>query len=78
MVTTHQCIEDIALMRAVPGMVVLSSADEVETYAMLKEVINYDGPVYVRLGRYPVPQIFEKESYHFELGKYGCRGIRSC
>ncbi len=65
---THQSIEDLSLMRSIPNMVVLSPADHYETYAAIEAAINYDGPVYVRLGRLPVPFLFD-ESYKFEIGK---------
>ena len=65
---SHQSIEDIALMRSLPGMVVLSPADAVETEQMIFAVAEYNGPVYVRLGRLNVPVIFD-ESYEFEIGK---------
>lgn len=65
---SHQSIEDIALMRVLPGMVVLSPADAVETEKMIFAVAEYKGPVYVRLGRLPVPIIFD-EDYKFEMGK---------
>lgn len=66
---THQCIEDIALMRAIPGMVVLSPSDAAETRACVKAAIEHDGPVYIRLGRLNVPAIYEKETIPFALGK---------
>lgn len=66
---THQSIEDIALMRAVPNMVVLSPADAVETRAAVKAAIDHDGPVYIRLGRPSQAAIFDEDSYRFELGK---------
>ena len=65
---SHQSVEDIALMRSLPGMVVLSPADAVETEQMIFAVAEYNGPVYVRLGRLNVPVIFD-ESYEFEIGK---------
>ncbi|WP_375168512.1 transketolase family protein [Sneathia vaginalis] len=65
---SHQSIEDIALMRVLPGMVVLSPADAVETEKMIFAVAEYKGSVYVRLGRLPVPIIFD-EDYKFEIGK---------
>lgn len=66
---THQCIEDIALMSAIPGMVVLSPADAAETRACVKAAILHDGPVYLRLGRLGVDNIYEKDTIPFELGK---------
>ena len=65
---SHQSVEDIALMRSLPGMVVLSPADAVETEQMIFAVAEYKGPVYVRLGRLNVPVIFD-ETYEFEIGK---------
>ena len=65
---SHQSIEDIALMRALPGMVVLSPADAVETEKMVFEIAKYKGPVYMRLGRLAVPVLFD-ENYTFEIGK---------
>jgi len=65
---SHQSIEDIALMRSLPGIVVLSPADAVETEQMIFAVAEYKGPVYVRLGRLNVPVIFD-ETYEFEIGK---------
>lgn len=66
---THQCNEDIALMRTIPGMVVLNPADAVEARACVEAAIKHEGPVYLRFGRLPVPQIFDKETYKFEIGK---------
>lgn len=66
---THQCIEDIALMRNIPGMVVLCPADDVETRAMLKTAIDYVGPIYMRLCRFPTPIIYNREEYKFQWGK---------
>lgn len=65
---SHQSIEDIALMRVLPGMVVLSPADAVETEKMVFEIAKYNGPVYMRLGRLAVPVLFD-ENYKFEIGK---------
>jgi len=65
---THQSVEDLSLMRSIPNMVVLSPADHYETYAAIEAAINYDGPVYVRLGRLAVPYLFD-ENYKFEIGK---------
>lgn len=65
---SHQSIEDIALMRVLPKMVVLSPADAVETEKMIMAVADYKGPVYIRLGRLAVPVIFD-ENYKFEIGK---------
>ena len=66
---THQCIEDFALMRAIPGMVVINPADAVEARAAVEAAINYYGPVYLRFGRYGVPVLNDKDTYKFELGK---------
>ncbi|MCX7710241.1 MAG: transketolase family protein [Clostridia bacterium] len=66
---SHQTVEDIAIMRALPNMVVISPADSVETKFAVKAAIEYDGPVYLRLGRASVPVIFDENSYQFEIGK---------
>lgn len=66
---THQCLEDVGLMRNIPGMVVISPADSVESRAAVEFAINYDGPVYLRFSRMAVEDIFDKETYKFELGK---------
>ena len=66
---THQCNEDIALMRTIPGMVVINPADDVEARAAVKAAIKYDGPVYLRFGRLAVPVINDNADYKFELGK---------
>ena len=66
---THQCNEDIALMRAIPGMVVISPSDDVETKAAVKAAYEYQGPVYLRLGRLAAPVINDRPDYKFELGK---------
>ena len=66
---THQCNEDIALMRTIPGMVVINPADDVEARAAVKAVFEYEGPVYLRFGRLAVPVINDRPDYHFELGK---------
>lgn len=65
---SHQSVEDIALMRAIPGMVILQPADATETEKMIFAVADYQGPVYVRLGRLPVEDIYTQE-YNFEIGK---------
>ncbi len=65
---THQCIEDFALMRAIPGMTVINPADAVEARAAVEAAINFEGPVYMRFGRYAVPVIYD-ENYKFEIGK---------
>lgn len=66
---THQCCEDIGLMRTIPGMVVLSPADDVETQAAVRAIAKYDGPVYMRLGRLAVPNVNDPEHYVFQIGK---------
>ena len=66
---THQCLEDIALMRTIPGMVVMSPADDVEARAMVNAAYEHEGPVYIRFGRAAVPVIHEEEGYQFEIGK---------
>ena len=65
---SHQCCEDFALMRSIPGMVVMSPADDVEAKAMVKAAYEYVGPVYIRFGRAAVPVIHE-EGYGFQIGK---------
>ena len=65
---SHQSVEDIALMRAIPGMVVLQPADAMETEKIIFAAAEYEGPVYVRLGRLPVADIYT-EDYKFEIGK---------
>ena len=66
---THQCCEDFALMRAIPGMVVMSPADDIEAKAMVKAAYEYVGPVYMRFGRLAVPVINDRPDYKFEMGK---------
>ncbi len=66
---THQCCEDIALMRTIPGMVILNPADDVEAKAAVEAAILHDGPVYCRFGRLAVPVINNNPDYHFEIGK---------
>ncbi len=66
---THQCLEDLALMRTIPGMTVINPADATEARAAVEWAINYKGPVYFRFGRYAVPVLFDKENYVFEPGK---------
>ena len=65
---SHQCCEDFALMRSIPGMVVMSPADDVEARAMVKAAYKYVGPCYIRFGRAAVP-VFHDEDYQFEIGK---------
>lgn len=66
---THQCNEDIALMRSIPGMVVINPSDDVEARAAVKAAYEYEGPVYLRFGRLAVPVINDREDYKFEMGK---------
>ena len=66
---THQCNEDIALMRTIPGMVVICPADDVEARAAVKAAAEYEGPVYLRFGRLAVPVINDEATYKFEIGK---------
>jgi len=65
---SHQSLEDISLMRALPNMTVLSPADDLETFQMTLATATMPGPIYIRLGRYPVPRIMP-ENYHFQIGK---------
>lgn len=69
---SHQCNEDIALMRTIPGMTVISPCDDVEARAALKAAYAYKGPVYLRFGRLAVPVINDEASYQFEIGKGVC------
>lgn len=69
---THQCLEDIALMRSIPGMVVISPADAVEARAAIKAALEYNGPMYIRLGRLAVPVYNDIDTYEFKLGKGVC------
>ena len=66
---THQCCEDIALMRSIPGMVVLNPADHYEMQAAVKAAAEYVGPVYIRLGRLAVESVNNNDDYAFEIGK---------
>jgi transketolase len=66
---THQCNEDIALMRTIPGMVVINPSDDIEAKAAVRAAVEYVGPVYLRFGRLAVPVINDKPDYKFELGK---------
>ena len=66
---SHQCNEDIALMRTIPGMVVMCPADDVEAKAAVKAAAAYEGPVYMRFGRAACPVINDVPDYHFEIGK---------
>lgn len=69
---THQCLEDIALMRSIPGMVIVNPADAVEAKAAVKAALEYNGPMYLRFGRLAVPVFNDPDSYTFELGKGIC------
>ena len=66
---THQCNEDIALMRSIPGMVVINPSDDVEARAAVRAAYEHEGPVYLRFGRLAVPVINDRPDYKFELGK---------
>ena len=66
---THQCNEDIALMRTIPGMVILNPSDDIEAKAMVAAAYEHQGPVYMRFGRLAVPVINDRPDYKFELGK---------
>lgn len=66
---THQCNEDMSLMRSIPGMVVLNPADDIEARAAVKAALDYVGPVYIRFGRLATPIINDNEDYKFEIGK---------
>ncbi len=66
---THQCCEDLALMRTIPGMVVMNPSDDVEAKAAVKAALDHEGPVYIRFGRLAVPVINDKPDYKFEIGK---------
>ena len=66
---SHQCCEDFALMRTIPGMVVMCPSDDVEAKAAVKAAYAHKGPVYIRLGRLAVPVFHEADSFHFEIGK---------
>ena len=66
---THQCCEDLALMRTIPGMTVVCPADEKETYAAVEAAITTEGPMYLRFGRFPVPTVTDIPDYRFEFGK---------
>ena len=66
---THQCNEDIALMRTIPGMTIINPADAVEARAATEAALHMEGPVYMRLGRYAVPVLYDAATYKFELGR---------
>ncbi len=66
---THQCNEDISLMRTIPGMVVINPCDDVEARAAVRAAYEYEGPCYLRFGRLAVPVINDESTYKFEIGK---------
>ena len=66
---THQCCEDLALMRTIPGMIVMNPSDDVEAKAAVKAALDHEGPVYIRFGRLAVPVINDRPDYKFEIGK---------
>ena len=66
---SHQCNEDIALMRTIPGMTIINPSDAVEARACVKAALDYEGPVYMRFGRAAVPVINDRPDYKFEMGK---------
>ena len=66
---THQCLEDFALMRSIPGMVVMSPADAVEAKAMVRAAYEHQGPVYMRFGRSPVPVFHDEDAFVFQIGR---------
>ena len=66
---THQCLEDIATMRSIPGMAIINPADDTEARAAVEFAINYYGPVYLRFGRLAVPVLNDRSTYKFEFGK---------
>lgn len=66
---THQCLEDIGIMRTIPNMVIINPADDVEAKAAVEAAVLHNGPVYLRFGRLGVPVIFDENEYKFEIGK---------
>jgi len=66
---THQCLEDIGIMRTIPNMVIINPADDVEARAAVRAAAAHNGPVYLRFGRLPVPVLFDEATYKFEIGK---------
>lgn len=66
---THQCLEDIGIMRTIPNMVVINPADDVEARAAVEAAIKHNGPVYLRFGRLAVPVLYDEADYKFEIGK---------
>ena len=69
---THQCNEDIALMRTIPGMTILNPSDDIEAKAAVEAALNFNGPCYLRFGRFAVPTINDRPDYKFEIGKGVC------
>ncbi len=69
---THQCNEDIALMRTIPGMTVINPSDDIEAKAAVEAALNTNGPFYLRFGRFAVPVINDRPDYKFEIGKGVC------
>ena len=66
---SHQCCEDVALMRTIPGMTVIVPSDDIEAKAAVKAAIDFEGPCYLRFGRLAVPVINDNDDYKFEIGK---------
>ena len=66
---SHQCCEDFALMRSLPGMTVICPSDDIEARAAVRAAFEMEGPVYLRLGRLAVPVFHDPDNYHFEIGK---------
>ncbi len=66
---SHQCLEDLAIMRAIPGMTVICPADAVEVECLVRASMDYDGPIYFRFGRSAVPVVNDRPDFHFEWGK---------
>ena len=66
---THQCLEDIGIMRTIPNMVIINPADKAEAILAVEAAIKHDGPVYLRFGRLAVPEVFDCDTYKFEIGK---------
>ncbi len=66
---SHQCNEDLALMRVIPGMVVMCPADDIEAKAAVRAAVEHDGPVYIRFGRAACPIVNDRPDYKFEIGK---------
>ena len=66
---THQCLEDIGIMRTIPNMVIINPADDVEAKAAVKAAVLHNGPVYLRFGRLAVPVLYDEADYKFEIGK---------